>query len=115
MVGAKKHFIENFQRANRDLRVFVKDCDVPEEHNTPRRQYLRATTKMGLLPLPLVLRKPDPTGKRQNEKGIFLAHKVRACIHAPTGPSHPPKDPLSHSQSIPPTLSSYHITIMLSY
>tara|TARA_B110000091_G_C13669318_1_gene413048 strand:+ start:204 stop:605 length:402 start_codon:yes stop_codon:yes gene_type:complete len=73
--AAKKHLVYSFQRANRDLRVMQNDEDVPEEENTPRRQYIRATTKMNLLPLPLVLRKVDPTGKRQNEKGLFLAHK----------------------------------------
>jgi len=66
---AKTAFTAAFQRAGRDLRVMINDSDVPDECNTPRRNYLREVTKLNLLPLPTVLR------KETHPKGVFLAHK----------------------------------------
>ncbi len=67
--AAKAAFTAAFRTAQKDYIGAPNDKDVPEECNTPRRNYLRETTKLNLLPLPMILR------KETHPKGVYLAHK----------------------------------------
>lgn len=62
------NFNRRFLQANKNLQTYPDDDTLPLSLSSPRSLYLRETTKLNILPLPLILR------KEKTPLGIYLSH-----------------------------------------
>ena len=62
------NFNRRFLQANKNLQTYPDDDTLPISLSSPRSLYLRETTKLNILPLPLILR------KEKEPLGIYLSH-----------------------------------------
>jgi hypothetical protein len=62
------NFNRRFLQANKNFQTYPDDDTLPLSLSSPRSLYLRETTKLNILPLPLILR------KEKEPFGIYLSH-----------------------------------------
>jgi len=62
------NFNRRFLQANKNFQTYPDDDSLPLSLSSPRSLYLRETTKLNILPLPLILR------KEKEPLGIYLSH-----------------------------------------